>query len=132
MSFLLDTDTCSAFLKGNSLVWAKLQQHMGRHSISTITAGELYTWALRASAPAARLGALEDFIRGVQVLDITPAIAKRFGEVRASQLDAGQPTPDLDLLIGATALVHDLTLVTHNGDDYASIPGLRIEDWIVR
>jgi predicted nucleic acid-binding protein len=38
----------------------------------------------------------------------------------------------VDLMIGAVALAHDLTLtlVTHNRKHFAPIPGLRIEDWL--
>jgi tRNA(fMet)-specific endonuclease VapC len=32
--------------------------------------------------------------------------------------------------IAATALVHNLTLVTHNTKDYQHVPGLRLEDWL--
>jgi tRNA(fMet)-specific endonuclease VapC len=35
----------------------------------------------------------------------------------------------LDLRIAATALVHDLTLVTRNQKDFSRVPGLRFEDW---
>jgi predicted nucleic acid-binding protein len=35
-----------------------------------------------------------------------------------------------DLMIASVALVHDLTLVTHNTKDFRHIPGLRLEDWI--
>ena len=35
----------------------------------------------------------------------------------------------LDRLIAATAIVHDLTLITINGDDFRDIPGLRLEIW---
>jgi predicted nucleic acid-binding protein len=37
----------------------------------------------------------------------------------------------MDLLNGATALVHGLTMVTHNIKDYSDIPGLTIDDWLV-
>jgi tRNA(fMet)-specific endonuclease VapC len=37
----------------------------------------------------------------------------------------------LDLRIAATALVHDLTLVTRNTQDFARVPGLKTEDWSV-
>jgi tRNA(fMet)-specific endonuclease VapC len=37
----------------------------------------------------------------------------------------------MDLLNGATALVHNLTMVTHNAKDYSDIPGLTIADWLV-
>ncbi len=36
---------------------------------------------------------------------------------------------DMDLLIGATALIYDLTVVTHNTRHFRNIPGLRLEDW---
>lgn len=45
-------------------------------------------------------------------------------------MDAGKPAPGMDLLIAATALVHNLTLVTHNVPDFANIPDLRVVDWL--
>jgi tRNA(fMet)-specific endonuclease VapC len=67
----------------------------------------------------------------VVVLDTTPTVAHRFGEIQAALVDVGHPAPQMDLLIAATALVHDLTLVTHNQQDFANIPGLRLDDWLI-
>ena len=64
----------------------------------------------------------------VTVLEVTARIAERFGQVQAGLLDARRPAPAMDLLNGAVALVHDLTLMTHNVQDYAGIPGLRVVD----
>jgi tRNA(fMet)-specific endonuclease VapC len=36
----------------------------------------------------------------------------------------------MDLMIAATALLYDLTLVTHNTKDFSHIPGLRMVDWL--
>jgi predicted nucleic acid-binding protein len=36
----------------------------------------------------------------------------------------------MDLLIAATAIVHDLTLVTRNVTDFQGIPNLRLVDWL--
>ena len=33
-------------------------------------------------------------------------------------------------MIAATALVHNLTVVTHNDQDYANVPTLLIDDWL--
>ena len=107
-------------------------QHLGRLHISTITLAELYTWALRKNAPPKRLQSLKDLLDDVIVLDITPDVSRKFGELQAVLLDAGRPAPEMDLLIAVTALVHDLTLVTHNTQDFASIPGLRLDDWLTR
>ncbi len=35
----------------------------------------------------------------------------------------------MDLMIEATARVRELTLVTHNLQDFVNIPGLHIVDW---
>ena len=47
-------------------------------------------------------------------LPITVAIAERWG-----RLNAARPLSTVDSLLAATALEHDLTLVTRNVDDYA-------------
>lgn len=131
MSFLLDTDICSAHLKGRGSLTHKFLQHMGNLHVSAITVGELYTWSSRATAPPQRLRGLLDFLKDMKFLDVTEAVARKFGEVRATLLDAGKPMPEMDLMIAATALSNNLTLVTHNVSDYASVAGLRIDDWLV-
>ena len=45
MSFLLDTDTCSVYLKGDPHLFNRFLQHGGALHVSTVTVGELYTWA---------------------------------------------------------------------------------------
>lgn len=35
----------------------------------------------------------------------------------------------LDRMIAATAIVHDLTLITFNGGDFRTIPDLKLEIW---
>jgi predicted nucleic acid-binding protein len=71
-----------------------------------------------------------DLLKEVQVLPVDESVARKFGKVRAWQLDQGLSSPDLDLLNGAVALPHNLTKVTHNTQDYINIPGLTLEDWI--
>jgi predicted nucleic acid-binding protein len=36
----------------------------------------------------------------------------------------------MDLLIASTALIHGLTLVTHNLAHFVNVPGLTIVDWL--
>lgn len=130
MSFLVDTDICSAHLKQRGDVTTRLTQNLGRIYVSVISVGELMTWALRAQAPPQRLQGIEDFLSDVTVLHVTEAVARKFGELRAWLLDGGRPTPDMDLLIAATALVHGLHVVTHNVQDFAHVPGLHVDDWM--
>ena len=74
--------------------------------------------------------ALLDLFNDVTILDVTENVGRKFGELQAVLFDAGKPAPEMDLLIAATALVHDLTLVTHNVRDFANVPGLMVQDWL--
>ena len=129
MSFLLDTDICSAYLKNDPTVVGKVMLHFGALQISVITLGELLTWAKRAKAPPGRLQGVQDFLKATNLLEITKPISEKFGEIRAGLLDQGLVVGQMDLLNASTALVHNLTLVTHNVADYANIPGLTVVDW---
>lgn len=53
---------------------------------------------------------------GARILDIDAAVAERWGRLLA-QVD--RPIPAIDSLIAATALHHDLRLVTRNESDFA-------------
>ena len=131
MSFLVDTDLCSAYMKGNQAVWNRFLQYSGRLHVSAVTAGELFTWALRAKASPARLQSLHDLMRDLIFLPVDHAIARQFGEIRAQLFDRGIVIPEMDLLIAATALEHGLTMATHNVQDFANVPGLQVIDCLV-
>lgn len=88
------------------------------------------TWALRSSAPPQRLQAVEKLLNDVTVLDVTDEVGREFGRLRAELLDAGRPTPEMDLWIAATASLYELTVVTHNVHDFSHIPGVTVEDWL--
>src|SRR5437588_6580864 len=45
MSFLLDTNICSAYLKYPGALTHRFHQHGGRLYVTTLVLGELYTWA---------------------------------------------------------------------------------------
>src|SRR6266849_4632324 len=131
MSFLLDSDTCSYYLKNDPVVVSRVMLHFGSLSVSVITVGELLTWAMRANAPPERLKGVRDLVQSSIVLEVNLPVAERFGEIRAGLLDQGLAVGQMDLLNAATALVHTLTLVTHNVKDYANIPGLTMDDWMI-
>ena len=131
MSFLVDTDICSAYLKNVGIVINRFLQYTGRLHISAITLGELSTWASRSKAPPRRLQSLLSLLNDLTVLVVDDVVAWKFGEVEAGLLDAGYPSPDMDLLIASTALVHGLTLVTDITIDYGHVPGLAMVDWLV-
>jgi tRNA(fMet)-specific endonuclease VapC len=130
VSFLLDTDTCSAHLRNRNLLTTRFVQYSGRISVPTIVVAELYAWAHSAPNRAKRVAAVQDLLSDFTILPFDVDSAERFGELRGTLQRKGRGIPTADLMIASIALVHDLTLVTHNTKDFQSIPGLRLEDWI--
>jgi tRNA(fMet)-specific endonuclease VapC len=130
VSFLVDTDICSAHLKESGRVTSRFLQYTGRLHVSVVTVAELFSWVSRANASPRRLHGLLAFLSDVTVLDINVEIARKFGEIQARFLDQGQSMPGMDLLIASTALVYDLTVVTHNTRDFSRVAGLAWTDWL--
>jgi tRNA(fMet)-specific endonuclease VapC len=130
VSYLLDTNICSAYLRGDGRVFNRFVQHTGGLGVSVIVIAELYSWVYRAKTSSARLAGLSNLFSEVNLFAVDFDVARKFGEIRAALLDRGQPMPEIDLLIASTAVVHDPTLVTHNVRDFALVPSLRIEDWL--
>ena len=73
---------------------------------------------------------IADLLQEVDVLDFDPACAEEFGRVRGTLLQQGISVSRMDLMIASVALVHNLTLVTHNTADFQNIPNLRLDDWL--
>ena len=130
MSCLIDTDVCSAFIKGQPKVVNRFFQYGDRLHTSVVTVGELYSGALRSKASPRLLPAITGMLNDLIILDVTLEVAATFGAIRAQLLDQGRHAPDMDALIASTAIHHGLTLVTHNTADYANIPGIHLVDWI--
>ncbi len=52
-----------------------------------------------------------------RVLEITPEIALVWGEIQGKAENEGAPLPVIDALLAATALIHEMTIVTRNQKD---------------
>lgn len=132
MSFLIDTDTCSAYLRGDRTVDAEFRQYSGRLYVSVVGIAEITRWIYSRNTPARFLVGYEDLIMEVQVLSLDRESAETCGKIAAQLSEVGTPPGLPDMLIAATALVHDLTLVTHNSRDFHRVPGLRLQDWVTK
>ena len=104
MSFLLDTDICSAYLKNDRHVIGKVMLHFGGLSVSVVTVGELLAWGRRAKAPASRLQGIQNLLAAANIIDVDQTVAQKYGEIRAPLLDKGLDPGPMDLLNAATAL----------------------------
>ena len=130
MSFLLDTNICSAHLRRPSGLAHRFTQHAGRLSIPSIVLAELYAWAHRRDDPQPVLTSIDDLLEDVDLLVFDGACAQEFGRLWGVLRRQGTPTNPVDLMIAAVAVVHDLTLVTHNTTHFQHVPNLRLDDWL--
>jgi tRNA(fMet)-specific endonuclease VapC len=130
MTHLLDTNICSAHMRRPGGLAHRFFQYAGRIAISTVVLAELYSGAYKHPNPPRLLALIADLLQEMTVLDFDAACAKQFGKVQGGLLPQGITVAETDLMIAAVALVHNLTLVTHNTADFQNIPGLNLEDWL--
>ena len=99
--------------------------------ISLVTYAELYYGAVNSSSVEKNLLQLKHFVEGIDVVpidDVIPVFAKE--KVRLRRL--GTPIDDFDLLIGTTAKIYGMTLVTENIKHLGKVEGVTIENWVNR
>ena len=128
MSFLFDTDAISEVLRKKPspayLRWLRTIPRDEQYT-SAVCIGELYKGAFRAEQRDHHLRNIEK--RVLPMLTVLPydvAVARVFGETRADLEERGVILPDADIQIAATAIHHELQLVTGNLKHFQRIPGL--------
>ena len=101
---------------------------LGRIAISIITYMEVYQGILRSHDVTQAERQFQSLVAAVPVLPFSPAVAVRCAQLRheLKQQRKRINSRALDLIIAATALEHNLTLVTRNTDDYQDIPNLNL------
>ncbi|WZO98486.1 type II toxin-antitoxin system VapC family toxin [Isosphaeraceae bacterium EP7] len=130
MSHLLDTNICAAHFRRPAGLAHRFIQHGGGLFIPTVVLAELYAGAYHVPNHSPLLQKIGDLLLDVSVLPFDEECAERFGLVRGALLRTGLSVPVMDLMIASVALVHNLTLVTHNTADFRNIPNLRLVDWL--
>jgi predicted nucleic acid-binding protein len=126
-AYLVDTDWIIDCLHGREDAGETLiELAQDGLAVSLMTYGELYQGAYYARDPRTALRGLQAFLRGKRLLPLNRAIVERFGVIRGDLTRRGLRIGDFDLLIAATALHHDLTLLTRNRRHFSRIAGLRL------
>jgi tRNA(fMet)-specific endonuclease VapC len=126
VKYLLDADWVISFLNGR----AEAVQLVGDLAsdgvaVSIIAWGEIYEGLLGAPDPAPRIAQLEQFAASVDLILPDVYVARRYARTRLELRRQGLPIPDNDLWIAATALAHDLTLVSRD-QHFRRVPGLKL------
>lgn len=128
--FALDTNTLIYLFKQEGQVASHLKSIPANQVfVPAVVWFELEYGVLRSTRPELQRRGMESVQRAYQILNFDAASAKSAARIQHTLDAAGTPIGNAGLLIAATALARDLTLVTRNTREFARVPGLRVENW---
>lgn len=136
--FLLDTNCLSELVRNRPeprvLEWMEAADESLLY-LSVLTMGEIRK-GVAAVPQGRRRTLLESWLeRDLQtrfagrILPIDVAIADRWGVLAAEAKRRGRPLSAIDGLLAATALHHNLTIVSRNVADFANTPAPILNPW---
>lgn len=133
MGYLLDTNIVSYFLKQNQKLGLKIR-NMRRNgqfiAISGVTYYEIKRGLLKTNATK-KLALFQVFCQDYPILFLDNlAIFEKASEIHADLAKRGKIIQDADILIAATAIINNLTLVSHDSD-LTRVQDLSLENWLI-
>jgi tRNA(fMet)-specific endonuclease VapC len=129
--YLLDTCVLSDLVKEEPGTQTRLRQTTPLDiAVSSITVMELrYGLQLNPQRAAKIEPIITSLLASVTLLPFGTAEAEQAAQIRSLLKTTGQPIGAYDILIAATALQHNLIMVTANVREFDRIPGLQVENW---
>lgn len=137
MNYLLDTCLLSEFLKKfpnkRVLAWFDAQDEESLH-ISVLAIGEIQK-GITKLPPTKRRAELEEWLQNVvgryggRILPFTISTAYLWGRIKGDLEKRGTTLSVVDSLMAATALEHNLTVITRNEDDFVPTGAKVLDIW---
>lgn len=129
--YVLDTSVIIEFFHGNLPNTLEMLKSIDPRTIAipAVVEAELLFGAMRSSDQAAERRRVARFLSLFDVLPFDSRCADRYAEIRSYLSSHGRMIGSNDLLIAATALTYDATLVTRNEREFMRVPGLSVEVW---
>ncbi len=132
MIYLLDTNAAIALLKEHP----QMQSHVRRVGQSALRVcapveAELWFGVSKSARQEQNRARLLTLLEWLPSLPFAGQATRHFGDIRAHLANIGTPIGPYDLQIAAIALANDLTVITNNTREFARVPGLKLEDWLL-
>lgn len=128
--FALDTNVIIHFLKGKGRVVENLLAQSPKDVfIPSIVYYELLVGVEKSANPVLKRQILDTLLSHIQFLEFGEKESLLAAKIRAKLENSGQTIGPYDILIAATALSHNMTLVTHNSGEFKRVDRLEITDW---
>lgn len=127
--YLLDTNICIFYLKGKFQLDTKIQA-VGLENcyISEITVAELFFGVENSEKPDYLRAIITPFFAQMQVIPIFGSL-ELYAKEKANLAKKGMIIDDFDILIGTSAVVNDMVMVTNNTAHFSRIRGIMLADW---
>lgn len=128
--YLLDTNICSALMKGNRQAALQFNRVFPQCYTTTIVIAELYKGIFGSQQMQRNLEALEELTTYLVIESFDLSAAEEFGRIQAELKQLGKPTGEIDAFIAAVARSRRSVLVTNNTRHFENIAQLQLEDWL--
>ena len=127
MKYLVDTDWVIDYLNNVHRTVQRFDDLLPDGvGMSIVSLAELYEGVFRGSDPQGAEQQLQNFLGDVAIVPLDDDICRIFALERGRLRAEGILTDNFDLLIGSTAIRHDLTLLTNNRRHFERLQGLSI------
>ncbi len=129
--YLIDTDIIIYWLKNKYPQINEKIVVVGESNvfISAITVAELYFGAYNSSKCDENVQLINELLMEINVINFDSNTAEEFGRIKSKIKKKGKILNDSDLFIAATAITHQMTLVTNNEKHFQRIENLTIQNW---
>ena len=128
--FVMDTNSLIYFFKGMGSVASVLLSIPPQEvAIPTIVLFELEVGIAKSTASQKRRQQLSELTSVTKVLPFGIEEATVAADIRVKLEQRGNPIGPYDILIAATAISNNGTLVTHNVREFERVEGLQLVDW---
>src|SRR5947209_2762615 len=128
MSFaVLDTDIVSFLFKKDTRANLYKDHLLGKILvISFMTLAELDRWSLERNWGQNTINKMEEHLKKFVLHPFDRSLCYKWAEVSYQAKRNGKPIQTADAWIAATALLHNIPLITHNKNDFIGIPTLQL------
>jgi tRNA(fMet)-specific endonuclease VapC len=131
VKYLLDTNICIGLLNNKDPIFLKNLKKLSPDDVflCSIVKAELLFGAKKSLHRERNEKKLKIFFHEFESLPFDNQCAESYGEIRSYLEQSGNPIGNNDLLIAATAIANDLTLITRNVREFSKISSLKITEW---
>ena len=128
---MLDSDVCINCMHGkNKYAFNKITSFTSANfKIPAIVLAELWFGVEHSSSRDANACVLEVFLHDFAIAPFDESCAKAYSKIRQELSSQGMLIGPNDMLIAATAIANDATLISNNVREFSRIKALKVESW---